>query len=1001
MEAFKKKFISPHIEYWPEVRWWLAEGLHTDETLKKDLQMLYDSGFGAVEFLAMDEEGADSSLYGWGSEEWVHDTKLIIREATKKGMGVSLTSGTNWANANLTTITPDDKAASNELNYTAEIVPAGQTRTGILKKGEINQPNVHRQDLVAVVAAKRVDHQGNMVYLDKDTSIVLTDKVQDENGEKTLTFTAPEDGDYELITFWIHGTGQIATPSVSVSYTVNYFDRYGVEAVIDYWDKEVLTPDMLEYIKKNGRIQLYMDSLEIFPFTKGGTLWGYHLLDEFKERRGYDLTPYLPYVLKISDGNDENNILGAYEDHDTEFVEKLRNDLFQTMTELYIDNMLKPLQKWLHSKGMTLRAEISYGLPFEISIPGKYVDGIETESLEFTSQVDSFRNMAGPAHLFKKQYSSETGATLYNYSLGMNFYTQIIFTQFAAGVARTVLHGYSSIAGSEGSTYWPGHEGMVYNVSERFGCRQPAFRHYNDWTDMLARFQFILRQGKPRVDLGILRLDYRFNHCLFRDDEKEIYETKFLRANEGIYWKDMNLQNNGYTYDYFAPQVLEDEGVTFEDGLISPDGPGYKALIIYQEQMPLSSAKQILKWARQGLPVVIVNGAAEMVRNDIYKTHIKAASKTPFNDGMDNELREVMSAMKALDNVIEVDDQGETIYALRSLGIYQRAKFTQPNKNILTFMRDEGNIRYLYVYNYMYTQSEEFTFEVAIEGLGKPYRINCWSGDIDELGLYRHEDGRTVVKLTLKPGEATVIGLKLDEKDEIYATDSNAEEILISNDGLVAYIAENGTFNARLSDGSIVTKEVEGLQEIELDEWDLVVEDWNEGEKVTITEDRGLGYITKEVYYKTKKTKIIVGKTKLLPWKDIPQVGPHVSGVGYYTVEFDFPENINDDHIVMFNIGSTNDNTAAVYVNDKKAPPVDFTNPVVDITRLLKEGKNTIKVEVSSTLNNRLKQRGYYENHLTYDGWFKGTKEKMKTYVKDYGMTGRTYIKILEKNIIK
>lgn len=439
MEAFKKKFISPHIEYWPEVRWWLAEGLHTDETLKKDLQMLYDSGFGAVEFLAMDEEGADSSLYGWGSEEWVHDTKLIIREATKKGMGVSLTSGTNWANVNLTTITPDDKAASKELNYTAEIVPAGQTRTGILKKGEINQPNVHRQDLVAVVAAKRVDHQGNMVYLDKDTSIVLTDKVQDENGEKTLTFTAPEDGDYELITFWIHGTGQIATPSVSVSYTVNYFDRYGVEAVIDYWDKEVLTPDMSEYIKKNGRIQLYMDSLEIFPFTKGGTLWGYHLLDEFKERRGYDLTPYLPYVLKISDGNDENNILGAYEDHDTEFVEKLRNDLFQTMTELYIDNMLKPLQKWLHSKGMTLRAEISYGLPFEISIPGKYVDGIETESLEFTSQVDSFRNMAGPAHLFKKPYSSETGATLYNYSLGMNFYTQIIFTQFAAGVARLVF----------------------------------------------------------------------------------------------------------------------------------------------------------------------------------------------------------------------------------------------------------------------------------------------------------------------------------------------------------------------------------------------------------------------------------------------------------------------------------------------------------------------------------------------------------------------------------
>ena len=30
-------------------------------------------------------------------------------------MGVSMTSGTNWSNANLITITPDDKAAAKEL----------------------------------------------------------------------------------------------------------------------------------------------------------------------------------------------------------------------------------------------------------------------------------------------------------------------------------------------------------------------------------------------------------------------------------------------------------------------------------------------------------------------------------------------------------------------------------------------------------------------------------------------------------------------------------------------------------------------------------------------------------------------------------------------------------------------------------------------------------------------------------------------------------------------
>ena len=163
---------------------------------------------------------------------------------------------------------------------------------------------------------------------------------------------------------------------------------------------------------------------------------------------------------------------------DSVFLEKLRNDLYQTMTDLYMENMLRPMQEWLHSIGMTLRSEISYGLPFEISQPGKYVDGIETESLEFCSQIESFRNLAGPSHLYRRLYSSETGASLMNYMNGLEFYTQIIYTQFAAGVARTVLHGYAGIAGSDASTRWPGHEGMWPVFSERFGSRQPSYCHY-------------------------------------------------------------------------------------------------------------------------------------------------------------------------------------------------------------------------------------------------------------------------------------------------------------------------------------------------------------------------------------------------------------------------------------------------------------------------------------------------------------------------------------------
>ena len=75
---------------------------------------------------------------------------------------------------------------------------------------------------------------------------------------------------------------------------------------------------------------------------------------------------------------------------------------------------------------------------------------------------------------------------------------------------------------------------------------------------------------------------------------------------------------------------------------------------------------------------------------------------------------------------------------------------------------------------------------------------------------------------------------------------------------------------------------------IELTDWTLTVEDWNEGEKKQMIEDRGKGIVTREVYYETKKTKLEAGKVELKPWKDIPQIGPQVSGVGITHVRWHF-----------------------------------------------------------------------------------------------------------------
>ena len=53
-------------------------------------------------------------------------------------------------------------------------------------------------------------------------------------------------------------------------------------------------------------------------------------------------------------------------------------------------------------------------------------------------------------------------------------------------------------------------------------------------------------------------LNYNFNNLYFDgENEKELYESKLMRGDAGVYWKDMKLQHAGFTWDYFAPQLVE------------------------------------------------------------------------------------------------------------------------------------------------------------------------------------------------------------------------------------------------------------------------------------------------------------------------------------------------------------------------------------------------------------------------------------------------------------
>ena len=151
---------------------------------------------------------------------------------------------------------------------------------------------------------------------------------------------------------------------------------------------------------------------------------------------------------------------------------------------------------------------------------------------------------------------------------------------------------------------------------------------------------------------------------------------------------------------------------------------------------------------------------------------------------------------------------------------------------------------------------------------------------------------------------------------------------------------------------------------------------------MTHTEDRGVGYTTTEYEQVTAKETIRVGTTPLVSWTDIEQVGQTVSGVGTYTTTFVLPDDWSESNRAVFTVDSLGGATARVYVNGKKADPVDITNVAVDITDLVSPGENTIKVQIATGLTNVL--QGLGKRTTSYGSIWKGPY--------DYGMTGEAKI---------
>ncbi|WP_105567779.1 glycosyl hydrolase [Microbacterium halophytorum] len=1043
--GLEQDYVDPDRIYSTDIRWWIGDASHTDDTLLEQIQQLYDAGFRGVELCMQNDAQAPDDVYAYGSEMWTHKWNLMMNKMLDLGMSVYLTSGTNWATSNVPGLDPTSQAAMQNLTMGTGTAEAGETITALpAPEEEVRQAGA---SLVSAYAYRVTE--GNAV--DPDSFIDLSGDVAEGDGvwDQRLEWTAPDDGRYRIFGIWTEGTFQTSEPSAQPAYTTNYFDERGVEALKEFWEAHYLSDPELAAKIEDGDVQLFMDSLEIHP--GGGsefegptqedprfTFWSEDMAEEFEERKGYDITPYLFLIrgtkANVYDPYHGVDKTGLYTlDGDEELRQRIINDFQDVQTQLYRERMLQPLKEWLNSVGIETRAQISYGKPFEISEPAMDVDYPEAENLNQYNQVDIFRLWTGASKLENKVLSTETGAQIPAFSGTAQLNLRDAYSAYAAGFQRVVWHVWGADYGY-GNHDWPGYvpfgfgDVVIPDAFRYFGDRNPDARDYDEFNAHLGRVQQLLQTGEARSDVGFVHQNWFQGINVKGGIGSDNSAMNWQLAHQGVYYRSTELQDNGYTYDYFSPDFLFDEDVTFDEKTQTIEKAGYKAVVLYQDWLDLEGAERILDWAKKGLKVVILENAA---------------SQTPFHDGNDDELASVMSQLKGLDTVrqAQVADMPEGGYfssdpggydddvleQLQDLGVEPYSGFSEPNLQLLTQTREDpdGN-QYVFAYNYddgsyldkshkpsvrKAKHGDSIQTEIVQNGEFVPYRIDAWTGDVTQLADYRWEDGKTIVPVDIQYNDIDLLAFEKADRAPVHVLASNADSTYASPDGVVARATKTGNVKAELSDGSVHKDRVKVPKAFDVTDWDVTVDSWrpnpDAGDLVRTETIDGVETTNRKT--STDVEQIDVRLETLAPWDEIPEIGKEVSGTGHYEATFDWDADAASGAYLDF--GTEFESTMEVWINGEKVGGDVSTNPTkvrqdvggtvgdgrgneiplegedlytggmnwstpkADVSEYLVDGENEIVIDYSSVLSNVQLDRGVIEEQsprsgFIGDGWW-------------------------------
>jgi alpha-L-rhamnosidase len=563
LALLEKSFFNPPDDCRIMMRWWWFGPAVTKSELKLELEQMKAEGIGGVEIatlypLALDDPKTNFKNLKYLSDEHLDALRFAVAEAAKLGLRVDVTLGTGWPLGG-PHISVDH--AAGELRVETVPLPTGT--------GSVALPDVSAGE--KLIATFLVPLENGLASLPEARQIPT---VIDGRLEISPPLSAPTNAMF----FISSRTGMMVKRAATggEGFVLDHYDRAAAEAHL-----QAVGDRLLEAFGEKRPYAIFSDSLE-----DDGSDWTGDLIEEFRARRGYDLTSYLPALV-----GDIGPMTGD-----------VRHDWGKTLTELANERFLAPLHDWARQHHTLLRSQ-TYGTPPVTLSSNRYADLPEGEakaSLLMWREFSDTRWAASAGHLFGNPViSSETWTWLHSPAfratpLDLKAEADAHFLQ---GINQLVGHGWPYSPPEAGEPGWRMYAASALNAHNPWSFVMPELDLY------LQRVSFALRQGKPANDVALLlpNDDIWSTFSVRKESDKSVVTPAgFNTAGANL---SMDDPLNGSLLSKLIPQVL-DAGFNFDfidADAIATVGIPYKVLILPAiDRLPLETYRKIEEYARHG-----------------------------------------------------------------------------------------------------------------------------------------------------------------------------------------------------------------------------------------------------------------------------------------------------------------------------------------------------------------------------------------------------------------